>query len=185
VKKSQIVVALVLLATVVAAQTSSSSSAKPSAPSLPATLKLIQEKVNSQGEITYTMISENTVQGGTVEDHYAVETSGAVADAYSCSLQVNARMSMNGKTQTQGRATVPFQGLTRVVVRTQSQLIEEKTTSTGVTGWKGKITPESYVVQTFQDGTLYGMFFFRDQDAANLVAKSISQAIQLCGGKLK
>ena len=92
---------------------------------------------------------------------------------------------MNGKTQTQGRATVPFQGLTRVVVRTQSQLIEEKTTSTGVTGWKGKITPESYVVQTFQDGTLYGMFFFRDQDAANLVAKSISQAIQLCGGKLK
>jgi hypothetical protein len=184
-KKSLIVVALGLTTAVAPAQTTNSSPAKPGIASLAATLKLIQEKVNSQGEITYTMISENTAQGGTVEDRYAVETSGAVADVNSCSLQVNARMSMNGKTQKQGRAAVAFQGLTRVVVRTQSQLIEEKTTNMGVTGWKGKITPESYVVQTFKDGTLYGMFFFRDQDAANLVAKSIGQAIQLCGGKLK
>jgi hypothetical protein len=185
-KQACLMTCLAIATTVVAAQTSSSSSAKSGTPaSLAATLKLIQEKVNSQGEIRYTMISENTVQGGSVEDQYAVESSGAVANPRSCSLQVNARMSMNNKTQTQGRATVPFREITKVVVRTQSQVIEEKTARAGVTGWKGKITPDSYVVQTFQDGNLYGMFFFRDADAANLVAKSISQAIQLCGGKVK
>jgi len=53
-----------------AAQPSGPPSPKPAADSkaLAATLKVIQDKVNAQGEIRYTMISENTVQGGTVED---------------------------------------------------------------------------------------------------------------------
>jgi hypothetical protein len=42
-----------------------------------------------------------------------------------------------------------------------------------------------YVVQTFHGDNLYGMFFFREEDAANLAAKSISQAMELCGGKVK
>jgi hypothetical protein len=184
-KRACLVVLIAMPLAVVAAQNTSSPSPKSGSVTLAATLKLIQDKVNSQGEIRYTMISENTVQGGSVEDQYAVETSGTVADPQSCSIQVNARMSMNGKTQRQGRATVPLRDLTNVIVRTQSQLIEDRTARAGVTGWKGTIKPESYAIQTFQNNDLYGMFFFRDEDSAKLVAKSITQAIQLCGGKVK
>jgi hypothetical protein len=167
------------------AQNERPSSAKSGPSTLATTLKQIQDKVNAQGEIRYTMISENSVQGGSAEDQYAIETSGAVADPRSCSIQVDVRMSMNGKTQSQGRATVPFRDLTDVDVRKQSQLIEEKTARAGITAWKGTIKPENYVVQMFQKGQLYGMFFFRDEDSAKLVATTVNQVIQLCGAKVR
>jgi len=157
---SKLLAFICILGAVACAQNESQSSAKGGPSALAATLKQIQEKVNSQGEIRYTMISENTVQGGSVEDQYAVETSGAVADPRSCSIQVDARMSLNGRTQSQGRVTVPFRDLTNVDVRKQSQLIEEKTARAGITAWKGTIKPENYVVRMFQKGELYGMFFF-------------------------
>lgn len=148
-------------------------------------LKRIQEKVNAQGEIRYAMVSENLVRGGTAEDQYVIETSGAVVHPSSCSIELNGRMAMNGKTQSQGRMMVPVRELTKIVVRTQTQLINERTARSGVTGWKGTIKPESYAVQAFQGASLDGMFFFRDEESANLVAKSLGQAVQLCGGQLK
>jgi hypothetical protein len=150
--------------------------------SLKTTMKLIEDKINEQGEIRYTMISQNTSNGGTVTDQYAVETSHAVADASTCTLQVDAHMVMNGKTQAQGRAGFRFRDLTRLAVKTQSQLIDERTAKAGVTGWKGKIAPESYVLQAFQSGSLSGLLFFRDQDAATVAGQAISRAIGLCGG---
>jgi len=65
-------------------------------------LKLIQEQVNKQGQIRCTMTSKNTPSGETAQDKYLVETSNAVGDANSCSLQVDARMVLNGVTQVQG-----------------------------------------------------------------------------------
>jgi hypothetical protein len=153
--------------------------------SLSPTLKLIQDKVNEQGEIRYTMTSKNTLSGETVQDKYAVETSNATADSRSCTLQVDARMVLNGKTQTQGRPVVQLREITSVTVKTQSQAIEERTAQAGVTQWKGNISPESYIIQAFQSGNLSGVFFFREQETANLVAKNISHVIELCGGKKK
>ena len=130
------------------------------------------------------MISENTIQGSSEEDQYAVETSHAVADPRSCTLQVDAHMSLNGKTQKQGRMGVGFRDITALRVKTQTQAIDERTAKAGVTGWKGRVVPESYIVQTFQGGNLSGIFFFRDEGTANRVAESISQAIRLCGGNV-
>ena len=53
----------------------------------------------------------------------------------------------------------------------------------GVTQWTGTISPENYIVQAFQSGSLVSMFFFREQEMANLVAKDFSQVVELCGGK--
>jgi hypothetical protein len=174
-----------LLGAVACAQNVSPPSTKGGTSTLAATLKQIQDKVNSQGEIRYTMISVNADQGGSAEDQYAVETSGAVADPSSRSMQVNARMTVNGKTQSQGQVAVPFRDLTTVDVRKQSELIEEKTVRAGITAWKGTIKPENYVVQMFKKGDLYGMFFFRDEESAQLVATSVNQVIRLCSAKAK
>jgi hypothetical protein len=92
-------------------------------------------------------------------------------------------MLLNGKTRAQGRPTVQFRDITSVIVKTQSQAIGEKTAQAGVTQWKGKIAPESYIVQAFQADALAGMFFFREQETANSVAENMSRAIELCGGK--
>lgn len=151
--------------------------------SLSSALKLIQDRVNKQGEIRYTMTSKNTASGETVQDKYVVETSNAVADVSSCSLRVDAHMTLNGKTQAQGRPVVSLRNTDSVIVKSQSQAIEEKTKQAGVTQWTGKISPESYIVQAFQSGALEGMFFFRDQETANLAAKDISRAVELCGGR--
>ena len=183
-KKVFAVTCLIGLATTAVGQNTKSAQ-KPSSDttSLEVTLKLIQDKVNEQGEISYTMTSQNTIHGGTVEDQYAVETAHAIADPHSCTLEVGVRMVMNGKTQFQGRAGLHFRDLTAMAVKTQTQAIDEKTTKMGVTGWRGKVDPESYIVQSFQSNSLAGMFFFRKPETANVVAKAMSRAIELCGGK--
>src|SRR5580765_1723455 len=64
---------------------------------LAATLKLVQDKINEQGEIRYTMISENPARGVKVENKYAVLTGHAVADAGACTLSFSGYMKQDGK----------------------------------------------------------------------------------------
>lgn len=52
------------------ANTPGSANAPDSKSSLATTLKLIQEQVNKQGQIRYTMTSKNTAGGETVQDKY-------------------------------------------------------------------------------------------------------------------
>jgi len=185
-KNRLVLVCFGLLASFAAAQNSNnpnSSNASDSKSSLGSTLKLIQDQVNKQGEIRFTMTSKNIASGETVQDKYVVETSNAVADASSCSLQVNARMVLNSITQAQGTPVVSIRNIDSVIVKSESQAIEEKTKQAGVKQWTGTISPESYIVQAFQSGGLVGMFFFRDQETANLVAKDISRVVELCGGR--
>jgi hypothetical protein len=172
-KRQSITYVMALVVTAALAQTKSSPKPSPNAAaSLPVTLKLIQDKVNEQGEIRYTMMSESTVDGHTVEDRYTVETSHALADPTSCAMQVDAKMTMNGKTQRQGRATVEFRGTTGLAIKSQTNAIDEQSVRAGVTGWKGKITPESYMIQTFHSGSLAGILFFRERATAEDVGKA-------------
>ncbi|HTW22257.1 MAG TPA: hypothetical protein VMD78_01565 [Candidatus Baltobacteraceae bacterium] len=160
-------------------------STKPSdtKPSLNSTLKMIQDGVNDQGEIRYTMTSRNTASGETVQDQYVVETSNAVADSNSCTLQVDARMTLNGSPQLQGRAALEIRRIDSLIVKSQSQAIEQKTKQSGVTQWTGKIAPESYMIQAFQSDSLVGILFFRERDTANAIAQKIGRAVELCTGK--
>jgi hypothetical protein len=61
---------------------------------------------------------------------------------------------MNGKTQRQGHTAIPFREVTRIAVKSQTEAIDERSARAGVTEWKGKITPENYVVETFHSDTL-------------------------------
>jgi hypothetical protein len=90
---------------------------------------------------------------------------------------------MNGTTQSQGRAAIPFRDITRLAVKTQTQIIQERTMRMGMKSWAGHITPESYVIQAFRSGSLVGMLFFRDRDQAEAVAKAMSRATESCSGK--
>lgn len=115
------------------------------------------------------MISQNLAKGETVEDRYAVETH-VVGHAASCTLQINVHMTRDGQVQSQGSATVRLRDMTALAVKAQTHLINDKNAKMGVTGWNGKITPETYVLQIFRSGTLAGMFFFHDSRTADLVA---------------
>jgi len=145
-------------------------------------LQSVRDMVNAQGEISYTMISKSAVDGSVVEDHYTVETSHAVAHTDSCSLEVEAKMTMNGVMQRQGRVAIPFRPVTGVAVKSQTDAINEHSAKAGVTAWTGKIAPESYMVQTLQSGTLSGILFFRERAAAEEAAKTISRIVEQCGG---
>ena len=149
---------------------------------LAATLKLIQDKINEQGEIRYTMVSENPARGVKIENKYAVKTGDAMADANACTLTFSAYMTQDGKVQSHGRDTVRLRDITALAVKSQSWLIGERTAMAGVTEWKGKISPESYALKTVRHGRTSGLFFFHTEDAANKVAEAMSRATKLCGG---
>jgi hypothetical protein len=156
--------------------------ASASARDLAATLKLIQDKINEQGEIRYTMVSENPARGVRIENKYAVQTGHAVFDAGACTLTVEAHMIQDGKVQSRGRDTVRLRDVTALIVKTQSRLIRERTAMAGVTGWKGTVTPESYALETLHRGRMSGLLFFRTEATANQVAEAVARATKLCGG---
>ncbi len=176
------VVLVGLIVTAALAQTPPSPKPSLSAGSLPAALKSIQDKVNAQGEISYTMISKSTVDARTVEDHYTVETSHALSHPSSCSMEVDAKMTMNGNTQRQGRVAIEFRPITGIAVKSQTEAINEQSARAGVNAWTGNITPESYMVQSFHSGALSAILFFREQATAEEVAKAISRIVEQCGG---
>ncbi|HLK07744.1 MAG TPA: hypothetical protein VKV30_07380 [Candidatus Angelobacter sp.] len=149
---------------------------------LAATLKLIQDKINEQGEIHYTVISENLSKGIKIENKYAMQTGKAVVDVSACTLSVEAHMSKDGKLQTRGRDTVNVRNVTAMTVKSQTRMIREKTARMGVTGWKGTIVPESYSLELMSRGRISGVFFFRTQESANQVADAVVRATKLCGG---
>ena len=177
---------LIVLAAGAQGQASAGATAKASGASddRAATLKLIQDKINEQGEIRYTMVSENSRTGAKIENKYAVQTGHAVADPRTCTLTVEAHMAQDGKMQSHGRDTLRLADVTALAVKSQSRLISERTARAGVTGWKGKVTPESYALETLHRGRMSGLFFFRTQETANQVADAVSRAIRLCGGKM-
>ena len=149
---------------------------------LAATLKLIQDRINEQGEIRYTMISENSARGVKIENKYAVLTGHAVADAGTCTLTFSGYMKQDGKVQSQGRDTLRFRDITALAVKSQTWLIGRRTAMAGVTGWKGKVSPESYGLQTMHHGRMSSLFFFHKEETANQVAEAMSRATKLCGG---
>jgi hypothetical protein len=174
---------LTLLASSAVAQNQRPSSPRSSDVSSPLheAVKEIQNKVNEQGEIRYVVISQNLVKGETVEKRYTVETH-VVANAVACTLQISAHLTRDGQVQSHGRTTVQLREATTLAIKTETQLINERTARAGVRGWKGKVTPENYVLQVFRSGTLAGIFFFHDSQTADLVAMDMSRAIELCGG---
>jgi hypothetical protein len=176
------VVLLGLSMTAALPQTPPSSKPSLGVTSVPAALKSIQDQVNAQGEIKYTMISKSTGDGRTVEDHYTVETSHALIHPSSCSMEVDAKMTMNASTQRLGRVAILFRPITGIAVKSQTEAINEQSARAGVNAWTGKITPESYMVQTFHSGTLSGILFFREQGTAEEVAKAIGYVVEQCGG---
>jgi hypothetical protein len=146
-------------------------------------LKVIQGKINEQGEIRYTMVSENAAKKLKVENKYAVQSGQALIDAAACTISVDVHMTKDGKTQTHGRDTVYIRDVTALVVQTQSRLIRQKTARMGIAGWVGKVSPESYVLQTMHSGRVSGMFFFRTEETANQTADAVARATKLCGGR--
>ena len=119
-KNFLIVVCLGMIGTFAAAQNSSSSNSSNASDcksSLNSTLKRIQDRVNDQGEIRFTMSSKSTVNGEMVQDEYVAETTNAITDANSCTLQVDVRMILNGKIQAQGRPVIQFRGIDFIIVK--------------------------------------------------------------------
>jgi hypothetical protein len=145
-------------------------------------LKLIQDKINEQGSISYTMISTRAPDGAVFEDQYVAETAHAVADPSSCTIEFDGSLTLNGKPQSQGRRGFRFGDVTSLNVISQSRAISQQTVQASVNGWKGTVQPESYMIQILESRQLFGVVFFRDFETASLVARAIRDAAAACGG---
>ena len=92
-----VMVLVLVLALAATAQQSATPAKAADSKDLAATLKLIQDRINEQGEIHYTMVSENPGRGVKVENKYAIQTGHAVADPQACTLTVEAHMARTAR----------------------------------------------------------------------------------------
>ena|SRR5882724_132376 len=73
--------------------------------------------------------------------------------------RLRGRLTKYRQIQSQGSTIARLRDVTPLAVKTQTQLINEKTAKMGVTGWnKRKVTPETYAFQVVRSGFHYLSF---------------------------
>jgi len=145
-------------------------------------LTQIVDAVNKEGEIHYTMVARKVRTGETSKEEYVVQTHNATYDEKACSITVEGFMSRDGKEQSKGSAETHLRELSALAVKSQKQLIDERTARAGVSDWKGTVTPDSYGLQMLSNGRMSGILFFHKEETANAVAGHVARATSLCGG---
>jgi len=176
-----------------------------SGPSLEATMKFIQDKLNGQGEVNWTEIMQVTFKSDNTQSNSATaETyhlSDAVADAAACALLVTE--TRKGEMQVHKWS---FHDVDRLVVApedgTETLLDAGPGTATLVVikyeppPFKLRIVMNpgktAHFSQTFMDDKGQVMkknfdlkedqLYFRDEEEAQRMAKAMVRAVELCGG---
>ena len=175
-------------------------------PSLEATMKFIQEKMNDHGPV-FTLISRNNVNPRS-EKYYSL-LSDVVADVSTCALHVKQKVTWpDVPAENVVISTSPFKDVDSIAVESAQDMDNRHAAENGHPEVSVSYTPAEYLLSlngtkkdafSFHDVTAsdkeaprsidytgqQNTFYFRDDETANRIAKAMQRAVELCGGGSK
>jgi hypothetical protein len=174
-------------------------------PSLEVTMRFIQDKLNSQGEVTYSR-SDGVGPSAGRSSHWTQLTKDAIADPTSCTLKATLEeRTVNGHTFSYlqvGTMSASFQGLTAITVQDHGDSLRttrayqpvvtppvfELTIKAQEVPFKSKQALQFRVAGAPSGADYFKgvseaivTFVFRNEDTANRVANAMVRAQNLCG----
>jgi hypothetical protein len=167
------------------AQSSAASDGQDAGPSLEATMKFIEDKVNGIDKVEYAFVQKNPVTGKVVNSATMTHRVHITLNPSTCGLHwehvwLLGDGSGDPKTIPTQPATVSFKDAQRMEVLT----VEEADNRSFAASAKETIVqPTPYELKLYLSSTKKPLeFYFFDQDLANRVAKAMVHTTELCGG---
>jgi len=150
--------------------------------SLDATLKFIRDEVADQGELDFASTTSDQRTGRTWDNQFTAEASAITADSGECALAFHWRSTIDGRQKQAMDSTVPFKRVTAVLISSLDQDIARLNVLNNHPGWVTQVRPSIWVLLVFRTDNQTNTLDFRDRDIAELVAKAMRHAADLCGG---
>jgi len=152
-------------------------------PSLQATMKFIQDKLNGIGPVNYITYVHDDVAGNDQNQQSKYEVTRVVADPTACRIGYHAKVEINGKVNHEGDAVFFLKNVGDISVVPGEQAMKEAVAAAGHPLWTVKVDPPNFTLKVNRTNSkVFNSFVFFDEQLANRMAKAMVHAVELCGG---
>ena len=149
--------------------------------SLAATMQFIQDQMNEQGRIDYTLRTHDNAEGTDWPVYQiGIEPSQAVADAVGCRITWHKRLFRDGKMLLEKDISLDLRSVVKVEVRTSVQESKAEDTANGNTQYDKRQDPPYFAVVPVGTEKASTQIFISTEDRANRIAKAVRRAVLLC-----
>jgi hypothetical protein len=152
-------------------------------PSLAKTMRLLQNELNASGKATFTVITRDEPGGPDQISRYTFEISNVVADSASCTVRYHMKSSIKKQFIGDEDFSLNLHYVLGVRVMTYEQFLKEEdgvdteNPNDQTQGYARFNPPMIMLLPQGEDG-----FVFADEVLANRIAKTLTRAVELCGG---
>jgi hypothetical protein len=151
-------------------------------PSLEATMKFIQDKLNDIGPVNHTAYCHDNAVGDYWTNRFKSESTRVVAASSSCQISYHRKEETDGAVTKDVDPQFLLRDVQDVAVMLREQELKEGATVSGHPEWTCKVDPPVFVLKVRRTDKLINAFDFYDEQMANRVAKAMVRAVELCGG---
>ncbi len=151
-------------------------------PSLEATMKFIQDKLNDVGPVNFANYTHDNAVGNDWTTQFKLEVTKVVADPSACRVSYHWKTELNGKAQQDLDISFFLKEVAEVVAMPMEEKYKETNTVLGHPSWSTKSDPPVFALKVHRTDKKYSFFPFYDEQLPNRVAKALVHAVELCGG---
>jgi hypothetical protein len=152
-------------------------------PSLAVTMQFIQDKLNQQGKISYTLHAHDNSNG---EDwpvyQISIEVTNVIANPATCRITWHKVTTNNGEVGINKDYSFDLRNVLTFEVRTSTYEAKMEDTANGNPALDKRQDPPYFAVTAKLRDNTETPFFVTSEDMANRVAKAMVHAVELCGG---
>jgi hypothetical protein len=149
-------------------------------------MRTLQGELSSIGTVSFTAFNRNTANGSTSQYAAVNRVSNVVADAGQCRVSYQWTVWRNGASQPLFQEGFAFllHDVTSVGIESVSQVNTESNAAGGHSNLVQTSTAPPMTALVVHMSSRRNYFPFANSNSANRAAKTIDQAVQLCGGHL-
>ena len=179
---------VVLLSSLAIAQTAVPPPPMPAdnGPSLAVTMQFIQDKMNEQGKINYTLNTHDNLKN---EDwpvyQISIHAFNVIANPATCRITWHKVTTNGGKVGINGDFSLDLRNVLSFEVRTSTYEAKMEDTANGHPEIDKHQDPPYFAVTAKLRNNTETPLFFSSEEMANRIAKAMVHAVELCGGGSK
>lgn len=152
-------------------------------PALATTMQFIQDAMNAQGKISYTLHAHDGADNSDWPVYQiTIEVTNVIANPASCTITWHKVTTNNGKIGINNDYSLDLHSVLDIVLRTSTREAKAEDDADGPNQVTKIQIPPYFVATAQSQGNKETPFFFSSEDTRNQVAIALNHAMELCGG---
>ncbi|MFZ0339208.1 MAG: hypothetical protein WAL45_14330 [Terracidiphilus sp.] len=152
-------------------------------PTLAVTMQFIQDRLNEQGKINYTLHAhDSSTNTDWPVSQISIEVTNVIADPATCRITWHKVTTNGGEVRINRDFSLDLRTVQSFETRTSTQEAKAEDNASGPNAVTKTQVPPYFVVTARSAGNVETPFFFSNEDTRNSVAKAMTHAMEMCGG---